>query len=89
MKIHNWTLTDIQTDIYGSTEAIRRDGAGVSALLTWDSKMTTVNAILGGVSDLVRQKMKSDNIYTAFVDRIEVSLIIRRQKYCTKGSEVD
>jgi hypothetical protein len=40
--------------------------------LTWDSKVTTVNAILGGVSDLVRQKMKTENIYKTFVNRIEV-----------------
>ncbi|PCG91800.1 Hypothetical protein PENO1_060780 [Penicillium occitanis (nom. inval.)] len=58
-------------DIYGSTESTRRDGTGVSALLTWDSKASTVNAILGGVSGLVSQKMKAENIYNTFVERIE------------------
>lgn len=59
-------------DIYGSTESTRVDGTGVSALLTWDSKVTTVVAILGGVTDFVRQKMKADNVYDEFVDIIEV-----------------
>lgn len=54
-------------DIYGSTESTRVDGKGVAALLTWDSKITTVNAILGGVTDLVRQKMKADNVYNEFI----------------------
>lgn len=31
-----------------------------------------MNAILGGVSDLVRQRMKAENIYNTFVNRIEV-----------------
>ncbi|OOQ85565.1 putative GPI anchored protein [Penicillium brasilianum] len=67
----NMAIAKKMQNIYGSTESTRRDGAGVSALLTWDSKVTTVNAILGGVSDLVRQKMKAENIYNTFVNRIE------------------
>ena len=63
------------SDIYGSTESTRVDGTGVSALVTWDSKVTTVVAILGGVSDIVRQKMRADGIYAEFVDTIEVSSI--------------
>lgn len=62
----------ILKDIYGSTESTRVDGTGVSALLTWDSKVTTVNAILGGVTDFVRQKMKAENIYDEFVSTIGV-----------------
>lgn len=44
----------------------------MSALLTWDSKVSTVNAILGGVFGLVSQKMKAENIYNSFVERMEV-----------------
>ncbi|KAJ5963618.1 uncharacterized protein N7479_003494 [Penicillium vulpinum] len=58
-------------DIYGSTEATRVDGTGVSVLLTWDSKITTVVATLGGVNGFVRQKMKADNLYDEFVDIID------------------
>ncbi len=39
----------------------------MSALLTWDSKVTTVNALAGGVSDLVRQKLKQEGLYNKFI----------------------
>ncbi|KHO01631.1 uncharacterized protein MAM_00632 [Metarhizium album ARSEF 1941] len=52
---------------YGSTESSRVDGELVSALVTWDSKITTVVALLGGVGDLVRPKMKKDGIYDDFI----------------------
>lgn len=54
-------------DLYGSTESTRADGKLVSALVTWDSKITTVVALLGGVGDLVRPKMKRDHIYNDFI----------------------
>lgn len=56
-----------RSDPYGSTESARVDGKLVSALVTWDSKITTVVSMLGGVSDLVRQKMKADGIYDEFI----------------------
>lgn len=59
-------------DPYGSTESTRVDGEGVSALLTWDSKVLTVVSILGGIKDLVRDRMKSDGIYDEFVRIAEV-----------------
>ncbi|KAJ5194001.1 hypothetical protein N7491_001335 [Penicillium cf. griseofulvum] len=59
---------------YGSTESTRVDGTGVSALPTWDSNVTTVDAILGEVTDFVRQKMKAHNLYDEFVDLVEVVL---------------
>lgn len=59
-------------DPYGSTESTRVDGKGVSALLTWDSKVLTVVSILGGVGDLVREKMKADGIYDEFIQIAEV-----------------
>ncbi|KAG5791156.1 hypothetical protein H9Q69_009806 [Fusarium xylarioides] len=52
---------------YGSTESTRVDGKGVSALVTWDSKVTTVLSLMNGVVDLVRQRMKSDGIYNEFL----------------------
>ncbi|KAF2244423.1 putative GPI anchored protein [Trematosphaeria pertusa] len=55
-------------NLYGSTESERVDGAGISSFVSWDSKVTTVAAILGGVTDLVRDKMKEDGIYDTFVE---------------------
>lgn len=52
---------------YGSAESLRRDGTGVSRLVSWESKVTTVIALLDGVSTFVRQKMEADGIYGDFV----------------------
>ncbi|KAH7041217.1 putative GPI anchored protein [Microdochium trichocladiopsis] len=52
---------------YGSTEGARIDGTGVSAIVTWDSKVLTVVSLLGGVTDLVRDKMKAENVYQDFL----------------------
>ncbi|KAF2095699.1 putative GPI anchored protein [Rhizodiscina lignyota] len=52
---------------YGSTESERRDGIGISAFVSWDSKITTVNALLGGVAKYSKMKMHKDGIYDEFV----------------------
>lgn len=44
----------------------------VSALVTWDSKVLTVVALLGGVGDFVRPKMKKDGIYGEFISITKV-----------------
>lgn len=53
---------------YGSTESERIDGSAISSFVSWDSKITTVSAILGGVVDLVRSKMKKDSVYDDFIE---------------------
>lgn len=45
---------------YGSTEAINANGTEISPLTTWDSKITTVLAMLGGIGDLVARALKSE-----------------------------
>jgi hypothetical protein len=52
------------------------DGAGVSALLTWDSKVLTVVSILGGVGDLVRERLKADGVYDEFIQIAEVCVVV-------------
>ncbi|KAK2589834.1 hypothetical protein QQS21_012493 [Conoideocrella luteorostrata] len=64
---HNMVMAKKMQNPYGSTESTRVDGKLVSALVTWDSKITTVVALLGGVGDLVRSKMKKDGIYNEFI----------------------
>lgn len=59
--------TIVDTDPYGTTESARIDGTAISSFVSWDSKITTVVALLGGVQDLVRQKMKQDGIYNEFI----------------------
>lgn len=65
----------MEIDPYGSTEGSRIDGTLVSSFVSWDSKVTTVIAMLGGIQDLVRDRMKSDGIYNEFKDVLKVYLI--------------
>ena len=58
---------------YGSTESERVDGTAISSFVSWDSKITTVNALLGGVVPFVRAKMKVDGIYEEFLEVTNVS----------------
>lgn len=73
---------------YGSTEAINVNGTEISPLTTWDSKITTVLAMLGGIGPLVEQALKADkvtfnqqNAYERFVD------IINREYHRVFGNE--
>lgn len=61
-------------DPYGSSESARVDGTATSSFVSWDSKITTVVAVLGGVGDFVREKMKGDGIYREFISVAQVSL---------------
>jgi hypothetical protein len=58
------------------------DGEGVSAILTWDSKVLTVVSLLGGVQDLVRERMKKDGTYNEFIQIAEV------RAWCLKAGVV-
>jgi hypothetical protein len=56
------------SDPYGSTESERIDGTAISSFVSWDSKITTVNALLGGVYSIVGRKMRKEGIYDEFID---------------------
>lgn len=58
-------------DLYGSSESTRVDGTATSAFVSWDSKMTTVNGLLGGVTSLTRPKMQKDGIYDEFISAVK------------------
>ncbi|KAF9479545.1 hypothetical protein BDN70DRAFT_983632 [Pholiota conissans] len=64
---HNMVVAKRMQNIYGSSESTRIDGTATSAFVSWDSKVTTINGILGGVTSLVREKMKSDDVYNTFI----------------------
>lgn len=60
-------------NVYGTTESERVDGEGVSSFVSWDSKITTVVALLGGVGDLVREGLREGGLYEEFLMVVEVS----------------
>lgn len=69
---HNMILGKKMQNPYGSSESELIDGSAISSFVSWDSKVTTVNALLGGVVDFVRWKMQSDGIYSDFLARTTV-----------------
>lgn len=50
---------------YGSIEAINVNGTEISPLTTWDSKITTVLSMLGGVGSITKRGLQSqtDSVY--------------------------
>lgn len=56
---------------WGSTEAFNITGNQVAPLTTWDSKVTTLVAVMGGVVDLVSDAMQKLGVLHSFVDIIE------------------
>jgi len=50
----------------GSTEAITINGSYISPLTTWDSKITTVVAILGGVDNINRRILNRLGFFSRF-----------------------
>ncbi|GAM25326.1 hypothetical protein SAMD00019534_085010 [Acytostelium subglobosum LB1] len=58
---------------YGSNESGDNDGKATSNNVSWDTKQTTVVAILGGIGKIVREALKEDCKYQMFYDRIDAS----------------
>ncbi|RDB22231.1 hypothetical protein Hypma_010743 [Hypsizygus marmoreus] len=64
---HNMAIAKRMQSPYGSSESTRIDGTATSAFVSWDSKMTTVNGLLGGVTSLVRTRMQRERVYDEFI----------------------
>ncbi|CAK8997317.1 unnamed protein product [Durusdinium trenchii] len=55
----------------GSIESFLQNGTSVAAMVTWDAKVTSVVAMLGGTGDLVRARMETEGVMDTFVQRVE------------------
>ena len=73
---------------YGSTESTQRSGEAISSFVSWDSKITTVNAILGGVSAFTREMMKADGIYDEFAQIVQREYGMKFDEDQLKGEHV-
>jgi len=56
---------------FGSTESITVNGSSIAPLTTWDSKITTVLAMVGGISQYTRMGLKQDGTYSRFYDVVQ------------------
>ena len=68
---HNMISGPAGQNKYGSTEGLSIYGDSVSPLVTWDAKMTTVLAIMGGVTDIITDKLTSEKMLDEFLAIIE------------------
>jgi hypothetical protein len=72
---NNMIIAPRMQSSYGSTEAININGTEICPLTTWDSKITTVLAMLGGVGPIVQEGLSAEadpthefkNLYERFV----------------------
>ncbi len=55
----------------GSTESIDMRGKFISPVVTWDSKITSILAMAGGVNDLARKVMMKHGHYERFVHLVK------------------
>lgn len=54
-------------NLYGSTEAANINGTSISPVITWDSKVTTLVAMLSShLTDVSRQILRQDELYQRF-----------------------
>ncbi|EKM82123.1 hypothetical protein AGABI1DRAFT_55288, partial [Agaricus bisporus var. burnettii JB137-S8] len=94
---HNMAVAKRMQNLYGSSESTRIDGTATSAFVSWDSKITTVNGILGGVTSLVRPHMQRDGIYNEFIEVVKSEygrvfnkpLKGMKQEFCLPHLEVE
>jgi len=71
-----WYLNMLQgpamQNIYGSTESTNINGSAISPVITWDSKVTTVVAMLSShLVDITREILKRDTTYDRFYNITE------------------
>ena len=65
--LHRVLLAPRMQNQWGTTESTLRNGTQVAPLATWDSKITTVLAICGGVVDVVEQALAAMGKLAPFV----------------------
>lgn len=58
-------LPQMQTQ-YGSVESAHVAGTSIASILTWDAKVTTILAILGGIGGQLRQYLDQDGLLARF-----------------------
>ncbi|KAK5576401.1 hypothetical protein RB653_007544 [Dictyostelium firmibasis] len=51
---------------FGSTESVNIIGTEIAPVITWDSKITTVLSMLGGISNINLQFLKSNGLFERF-----------------------
>jgi hypothetical protein len=63
---HNMLLMPRMQGIHGTTESMSADGSYIAPVVTWDSKITTLLAMSGGLGPINRLGLIRDDHYQRF-----------------------
>ena len=66
---HNMISGPAGQTLFGAVEALNANGK-VTPLVRWSTKATTTLSILGGVSDIVSDKLKQTGLYDKFIKSV-------------------
>jgi hypothetical protein len=69
---HNMLMSPSAQTKYGSLEATNVTGANISPMLTWDTKITTVIAMLGGTTEAIEYELNRRGKKLTLVNRLEL-----------------
>lgn len=69
--LHNMLLSPAAQTKYGALEGTGLNGTLISPVLTWDTKITTVLAVLGGTRNIIAQWLNKTGLLEEFTTRLE------------------
>ncbi|CAM6002084.1 unnamed protein product [Sphagnum balticum] len=69
--LHNMLYSPCGQTKYGALEGTGLNGSLMSPTLTWDTKITTVLAILNGTRSIIENYLEKEGLLKDFVDRLE------------------
>lgn len=69
--LHNTIFSPCGQTKYGALEGTGLNGSLISPTLTWDTKITTVLAMLNGTRSITKRYLQKNNLLTDFVSILE------------------
>ncbi|KAF2473431.1 uncharacterized protein BDR25DRAFT_323966 [Lindgomyces ingoldianus] len=73
---------------YGSTKSERVDGGDISSFVSWNSKITTVTAILGGYENSFGQRLRGENVELCLPKaQVAITVAVRDYESCRAWCE--
>ena len=68
---HNMISGPAAQTLFGVVDSLNVDGSNVNPVVRWSTKATTALSILGGVSDIVSDKLKQTGHYDKFIQSVD------------------
>eukprot|EP00347_Sterkiella_histriomuscorum_P021037 403335503 len=78
---HNFLSGPAAQTQYGSVDFMHISGSEVSKTLSWESKITPVLGMMGGLSEIVKKRMIRDQIYHKFIQYSNNNLLKHQEDF--------